>query len=375
MKKHFTAGDLLSIIYLVGLVSIMMSSGCKESINQTFTDWDIVQINIPVPLIGDLRNDGIERSYAIEDGDLCEYVYQQQWIKTVLISNTFHSSELHLITRCQADQPNCLYGCDEIGIFEVQYSENTWTKNTICPLTDKDEYDWCMVAQSASGNEPETSLFIFYWTSGLGKLCELTNQGGNWMVHMITDTLNDWAPSPYGMAVGNVGRNSETSVFFITGTTNLIECFKESALSWKIEHVETMMELCQNCVICPWCNIGVFPSGDGCTSLFVDCDGLYQYDYQNEQWQKTKAGHPIGNQISGGFGRNDGIYRLYCYGWFGQIAEFTDNGGTYSQSGLLEIEPGNAINALTVGPGRGDGVHRLYIEQFNGSILELTYNK
>jgi hypothetical protein len=209
----------------------------------------------------------------------------------------------------------------------------------------------------------------------MGKLCKLENQGETWLLNTITDTLTSWAPSPYGMVAGNVGRNAGPSVFFITGKTCLIEFFQDDDQNWQIELVESILELCKDCVISPWCNLNVFPSGDGQSSLFVDCDGLYQYNYQDDQWYKTKAGHPIGKNICGGYGRNDGIYRLYCYGWFGQITEFTCSGGTCSQTGLLEIEPGNALNALVVGPGRGDGVHRLYVEQFNGSMLELTYKK
>ena len=374
-----------SLVWILLFIIISCSKFTGDKENDEDNNWDIVQINILVPLIADIRNDGIERSYAIEGGGwletemvgLFEYNFADgKWVKTELLTNSFYSSDPLIAAQCHEDGKFRLYGWSADGIFEVEYMNNIWSYQHICSTDDRDPGTWSVLSKGDARNDGFESLFILYFISNVGKLCELSHRDGTWKLSTIDDNVSTHAsmPSgPNGLAVGNVGRDIGNSIYIITGKTYLIEYFFTNESFWQRSVLDTLYDLPPNTVLGPNPCIGVFPTRNGQSSLFATANGLHEFFFKEDHWEKAKIGQPIGHNIEGGMGRNDGIYRLYCYGWFGEIDEFTNNNGSWSQTDLIKIEPGSALSRLTVGPGRGDGIHRIYVK--NGYTSELTFKR
>jgi hypothetical protein len=344
-------------------------------------NWDIIVTDLcTLPTIADIRNDGIYRAYGIEGGGWLEitegYLYEYEysngwWAKNIIYTDSFYRSDPLIAAKCLGDGKSRLYGFCSKGIFEVEYKNDNWSSQIIYNLNNRQGGTWCLMNKGAVRNENIQSLIIFYWnTTSMGGLFELSNRGGTWTFNTI-----DVAPlepsGGQGMAVGKVREGSYDCIYIIDKQSIIIEYNCVNGTRWQKSIVDTVNYPGPNSGWGTGPCIGIFPAFDA-QSFFVTVDALYKYTYKNS-WSKIKVTTVAPYIMEAGIGRNDGIYRLYLCGWFGEINEISKTRDSYIKSDQLKIEPGNALGGFSIGPGRGDGIHRIYVEQFGGSIYELTY--
>lgn len=343
------------------------------------SNWNIVQTSLGFPVIADIRDDGVSRAYGIEgggdyqdnEGYLYEYKYSDgSWVKNLILTKLFRKSAPLIAAKCRGDDQYRLYGYCSEGIFEVEYKNDTWSQRIV------HDGGQCIIKKGVIRNDNFESLIIYY--SREGELGELSYREGEWIFFTIADTLCSFSSEPsceHGIAVGNIKGSSGDCIYIINGQSVIFEYSYKDMAKWQVSVVDTIDFSGPNSFWDPEPCIGIFPDFDS-QSLFATLSGLYQYKY-NGSWVKKKVVEYTPNFMEAGIGQDDGVYRLYCCGWFGALCEVSKTGDSFMITDQLEIEPGNALEGLSIGPGRGDGVHRIYAEQFQGFdpfiVYELTY--
>ena len=358
---------LKNYIYFI-LMTIICS--CSNPLNDKSgeNNWDIIQTDIGLPLIADVRGDGNYRAYGIEGagvrGNLYEYNYLNgEWVRNPIIIDFPYRLSPLIAARCHTDGKFRLYGYCSEGIFEVEYNNDNWSSQIICNLNVGDSP--YTINKGDVRSENIESLFIYY----MGKLCELNHREGTWTSSTIDVTSFGLQPSGE-MAVGKVREESGDCIYMITNQSIIIEYSCVNGTDWQKSIIDTVYYPGQNVVYGIDIHVGIFSEFDA-QSLFVTVGSLYRYKYKTS-WLKTKVFEYTPTIMEAGIGRNDDVYRLYCCGWFGEIYEISKIGDSYSISDQLKIG-GGALLGLSIGPGRGDGIHRIYVEQFlNDHIYELT---
>jgi len=130
-----------------------------------------------------------------------------------------------------------------------------------------------------------------------------------------------------------------------------------------------------------------FGRNDGLKRLYASGyeDGhMYEYSYEVDRWLMRDMGACGGGAFLKGVvlgqGRNDGVVRVYTAHLNGHVYEYSDSSGVWQVVDMGTIVPGVLLNGgIAIGDGRNDGVQRIYVSvdtlgpSDKGIIAEYSY--
>ena len=112
---------------------------------------------------------------------------------------------------------------------------------------------------------------------------------------------------------------------------------------------------------------------DGVNRLYVNGAGMFEYSWQDSVWHKDTLEAVSGwvhKAVAAGFGRNDGICRIYAR-WPLGLCEYTYNGGVWTKVMIdnLNLEG----NAIALGDIKNDDTIRVVAGIWDSLIVAYTY--
>ncbi len=364
---------------IILIVLIFLSNGCEEATNQlSIGDWYIDRYNYSIPLIADIRNDGIERSYINDESAVYEMTYENgKWIKTNICDTDINSL---VAACCYHDGVTRLYGFYDGNIYEIEYSGDNWSVELIYAIHYVLPDTWVNIFVGDSRNEGFESLYLNYYGTDTNPmvqwepdvhpvLSELSFRNGKWEENIIENSFSN-LETVVDIAVGDGRVEGKDYIYVIDCYFTLAEYSYDTGSGWHRTIVDQVLPLDPYVTYFPGPNIEVYPVLDNQSSIFVSAFEIFwEYRYQNNIWRRYKIGDLAPDLIRGGIGRNDGINRIYCAAE--DLLEFTYNNSSWEKTAHVTMK--EFIKDIVIGPGRGDGIQRIYLYQENQGTFELTY--
>jgi len=224
------------------IILVFTSIQCEEySTDLPINKWIIREFGYSIPVIADLRNDGIERSYITQDDKLFELLYA---------NGEWETSEIYdmdlwpvIPAKCYSDGNVRLYGVLDESIYEVEYLESSWFVKPIYTLKNTYHDPMICLKKGDTRNEGFESIFLMYWRTNsipvfqwkpevYPVLTELSCSNGKWEESFI-DTTRSNLETIVDMTVGDGRSEGKDYIYLIDQFAELSEYCYEAQSGWQ----------------------------------------------------------------------------------------------------------------------------------------------
>ncbi|MEO0127525.1 MAG: T9SS type A sorting domain-containing protein [candidate division WOR-3 bacterium] len=268
--------------------------------------------------VGDGRNDGVQRVYAI---------------------------------------------CEDARVYEWTYTGSGWTRATVGILPGS---GWCLGIDIGKGRND--GLNRVYATQIDGNVYEFFWNGTQW----IRTALGNPNNTIYGVCVGP-GRNDGINRIYASGDGTPTVEYTWTGSFWDKDTV-------QNANLQQWLPYVGPGRNDGVNRLYLPNSMGSTYTVAEYTWTGSNfsrsdlpavGGNPL--CITIGPGRNDGINRLYASSR-AKVYEFTYQSGTWQTVDIIPTYGNEGRYNITLGKTKIDGKNRIYITCSGTQFLEVSWS-
>ena len=267
------------------------------------------------------------------------------------------------------DGVNRIYAtCANTNIYEFTYSGNRWNSNAI---TQPGGTMNC-VAVGSGRNDGVTRL---YGATANYHIYEFSYSNGSWS----TVDVGYGGASMNGVALGN-GRNDSPSVTRVYGACDDGHVYEFTYSS--AGNTWTKVDLGVGGSTSGMNKITLAAGrNDGVTRLYAanNDSHSYEFTYSAGSWSSTDMGSGGSEMraVAAGNGRNDGVTSLYCANSDGRMFEYVYSIASWACSAMDTDTLNNSVNwmeGVTLDNGRNDGVMRVYGADYDTHLYEFTYS-
>lgn len=348
--------------------------------------WEARRWPYTLPLVADLRNDGVRRSYFVESGVLWE---MESWNATPSRSAVARLDSIVSLTiaRCRPDGRRRLYAATANGaIHEVGHEGGVWRVETVMA-------DAGVVASLASGDPLGRGVDCLYWVPGSSTagmaVRELARETGAWRARAVLDTTCSAAALSsriIDIVIGDV-RGDGIDRMYLVASCLMADSAGGSRPGKKRQPHVGVLELSlgpdtartvAQVLDYTWCEsagltaAAVAPIGtEGRCLLFAMATVLYQLAFVAGEWEPVLVSTNVVGDFTAGDVRGDGVGRVYAlYGGVPAIemAEFSFESSGWHMSDRMILPSWERLGSygimgdLVAAAGRADGGERLYVE-------------
>jgi hypothetical protein len=326
-------------------------AGGAQSVNWSDVDMGFASVNsVNRIAIGNGRGDGTVRVYAGDlDTGLYEFSYSGSTWAMTTVSPTAEANGLK-IGNVHNNGVEGIYTTWE-NLAEYLYQGSAWSSN-IPKLTGPAGIGFANgLAIGAGRNDGYQRIYVADWQ----KFIEVSYNYGDW-----NDALIDSGGNGIGDVVVAQGRNDGTNRVYASYAYGPIWEY-----TWNNSTNSYALSACSSQSTAESFDILGAGAGrsDGVQRIYAwgEYSGLYEFSYGAGGWtsvQISSVGFNGGGSLVLADGRNDGTIRLYTADQDG-VGEYTFS-NSWSRTGLVTS---NAANGLAIGMGRNDCVNRLYVTE------------